>query len=157
MYMKAVAVFQGKLKGSYCSFYQDEQNGPVKINGHIQGLHPGKHGFHVHTYGDLRTTDCAKCGGHWNPKGYEHGSLSDLRSHAGDLGNIVANEHGESTFHIKTSKIKLVGANSIIGRSVVIHHDEDDLGKGGHTDSRTTGHAGGRIDCAVIGIAKYAM
>ena len=155
--MKATAVFQGKLKDSYCSFYQDEQMGPVKINGHISGLPPGKHGFHIHTYGDLRSTDCSKCGGHWNPRGKYHGGLRDIHSHAGDLGNITANSNGDASFHIKTDKITLQGRNSILGRSIVIHYDEDDLGKGGHSDSRVTGHAGGRIDCAVIGYARYYL
>ena len=153
--MKAVAVFQGKLKDSYCSFYQDEQGGPVKVNGHIKGLPPGKHGFHIHTYGDLRATDCSKCGGHWNPKNRQHGGLRDIESHAGDLGNITANDEGESNFHIRTTKFTLLGSNSVIGRSIVIHVDEDDLGKGDHSDSLTTGHAGARLDCAVIGIAKF--
>ena len=67
--MKAIAVFQNKLKGSYCTFYQDGDF--VNVNVHIKGLTPGKHGFHIHTYGDLRSTDCTKCGGHWNPKGKE--------------------------------------------------------------------------------------
>ena len=155
--MKAVAVFQGKLKGSYCSFYQDEQTGSVKINGHIKGLPPGKHGFHIHKFGDIRATDCSKCGGHWNPKNRQHGGLRDIESHAGDLGNITANEEGESKFHIRTNKFTLIGSNSVIGRSIVIHVDEDDLGQGGHSDSLTTGHAGARLDCAVIGIAKFTQ
>jgi Cu-Zn family superoxide dismutase len=47
--------------------------------------------------------------------------------------------------------ITLVGENTIIGRSVVVHEGEDDLGKGGHEDSKTTGHAGARLGCGVIG------
>lgn len=35
-----------------------------------------------------------------------------------------------------------------------VHADEDDLGKGGFEDSKTTGHAGGRLACGVIGVGK---
>ena len=43
---------------------------------------------------------------------------------------------------------------NIIGRALIIHEGTDDCGRGGHHDSLTTGHAGGRLDCAVIGICK---
>ena len=63
-------------------------------------------------------------------------------------------------------EIKLKGKYSIIGRSVVIHQGEDDLGRGGldennkvidkkkHQDSLKTGNAGKRIACGVIGYSK---
>ena len=35
-----------------------------------------------------------------------------------------------------------------------VHTDEDDLGKGGFDDSKTTGHADGRLACGVIGIGN---
>jgi hypothetical protein len=34
---------------------------------------------------------------------------------------------------------------------LIIHADEDDLGRGGHEDSHTTGHSGARIGCAIFG------
>lgn len=151
--MKAIAVFQGKLKGSYCSFYQDDSKLPVKINVHVKELTPGKHGFHVHELGNLLKTDCSECKGHWNPHNRTHGGLNDINSHAGDLGNVIANNSGEVNTHITTEKLTLYGKYSILGRSIIIHADEDDLGKGDHDDSHTTGHAGKRLDCAVIGYA----
>ena len=74
--------------------------------------------------------------------------------HAGDLGNIDAAD--EKAIINKTDKeISLFpGKGCIIGRSVVVHADPDDLGRGGYADSKTTGHAGARLACGVIGFAK---
>merc|ERR1711911_143674 len=74
--------------------------------------------------------------------------------HVGDLGNITATDSGVATVDINDSLIQLSGENSIIGRTVVVHADPDDLGKGGVPLSLTTGNAGARVACGVIGIAK---
>jgi len=37
-----------------------------------------------------------------------------------------------------------------LNRSIVIHEDEDDLGKGGDSESLKTGNAGKRIACGKI-------
>lgn len=54
-------------------------------------------------------------------------------------------------FSLNDTKISLNGPNSIIGRAVVIHENEDDLGKKKNKDSLTTGNAGKRIACGIIG------
>lgn len=103
--------------------------------------------------------------------------------HVGDLGNVTAGGDGVAKVELKDSQISLTGANSIVGRTLVVsekfftifllffpavkmytilftnlntkvHADPDDLGKGGHELSKTTGNAGARVACAVIGLAK---
>lgn len=45
-----------------------------------------------------------------------------------------------------------MGPLGIVGRSVVVHANSDDFGLGGTEVSRTTGSAGPRIGCGVIGL-----
>ena len=59
-------------------------------------------------------------GGHFNPGSKEHGGPADKNRHAGDLGNIVADEGGRAVIDITDGQIPLTGPNSIIGRSVVV-------------------------------------
>lgn len=83
--------------------------------------------------------------------GKEHGGPSDATRHHGDLGNITADNDGVAKIDLVDKVIKLDGAHSIVGRAIVCHAGEDDLGRGGHDDSKTTGHAGARVACGVIG------
>jgi Cu-Zn family superoxide dismutase len=54
---------------------------------------------------------------------------------------------------IEDRLVSLWGDNKVFGRSFVVHAGVDDLGKGGHELSSTTGNAGGRLACGVIGIS----
>lgn len=81
-----------------------------------------------------------------------HGAPEDFQRHVGDLGNIVGNANGEANVIISDSSISLSGEGNVIGRGVIVHQNIDDLGRGGHPDSLTTGNAGARIACGVIGI-----
>lgn len=93
-------------------------------------------------------------GPHFNPFGKDHGAPDAEVRHVGDLGNVEADASGSAKINITDKFISLSGPLSILGRTVVIHADIDDLGVGGHELSKTTGNAGGRIGCGVIGIAK---
>lgn len=76
--------------------------------------------------------------------------------HVGDLGNVesTSNDPKEVTqFYLEDKLVRLTGNNSVIGRSCVVHADEDDLGLAGHADSKITGHAGARLGCGVIGLS----
>ncbi|XP_049267983.1 superoxide dismutase [Cu-Zn] isoform X2 [Rhipicephalus sanguineus] len=148
----AICVFQvGNASGSV-TFHQDPFSF-VRLHGNITRLPQGKHGFHVHEYGDL-SDGCLSTGPHFNPYGMNHGApTADVR-HVGDLGNIIADENGSAVFNMSDHLLKLNGNNSIIGRAVVVHADADDLGCGGNNDSLKTGNAGSRLTCCVIGIRK---
>ncbi len=124
----------------------------VQIKVNIKGLTVGKHGFHVHEYGNL-TGGCATAGAHYNPAGVDHAGPVDSVRHVGDLGNVpVTDATVETEYSIVDRLVNIFGdLNNVVGRSVVIHQDEDDLGLGGQSDSKTTGHAGARVCCGVIG------
>ncbi len=122
----------------------------IDITGKVTGLTPGKHGFHVHTYGDLTDMMEGKsAGAHYNPGNVPHGRPGDKNRHVGDLGNIDANEAGVATINMQDSVIALNGPHSIIGRSVVVHAEEDRF-------TQPQGNAGPRIAVGVIGIANPA-
>ena len=91
---------------------------------------------------------CKSMGGHYNPDNVDHGDLK--QGHVGDLENVVADENGVAKFSINAPRVDLLGDRSVIGRGLVIHEDEDDLGKGGDAESLKTGNAGERLACGVI-------
>lgn len=127
--------------------------GKTIVNATVKGLKAGKHGFHVHEFGNL-TEGCKTAGAHWNPEKQTHGGPEDTVRHHGDMGNILADGHNDSTLNYQDPVLQLTGVHSIIGRSVVVHADEDDLGRGTFEDSKTTGHAGARLACGVIGVSS---
>ncbi len=120
---------------------------PTLIKGTITGLTPGKHGFHIHEFGDM-SDGCKSMGGHYNPDSVDHGEADN--GHVGDLGNIEADENGVASVKIKADRVDLLGDRSVVGRGIVVHADEDDLGKGGDEESLKTGNAGDRLACGVI-------
>ncbi|RDX88132.1 Superoxide dismutase [Cu-Zn], chloroplastic [Mucuna pruriens] len=150
---KAVAVLKGNSAVEGVATLIQEDDGPTTVAVRITGLTPGLHGFHLHEYGDT-TNGCISTGAHFNPKKLTHGAPEDEVRHAGDLGNIVANADGVAEATIVDNQIPLSGPNSVVGRALVVHELEDDLGKGGHELSLTTGNAGGRLAC---GMKKYKL
>uniref|UniRef100_A0A6M2EQ45 Superoxide dismutase [Cu-Zn] n=1 Tax=Populus davidiana TaxID=266767 RepID=A0A6M2EQ45_9ROSI len=148
---KAVAVLKGTSSVEGVVILTQEADGPTTVNARITGLTPGPHGFHLHQYGDT-TNGCVSTGAHFNPNNLTHGAPEDEIRHAGDLGNIVANADGVAEAIIVDNQIPLSGPNTVIGRALVVHELEDDLGKGRHELSSTTGNAGGRLACGVVGL-----
>ena len=113
-----------------------------------------KHGFHVHTKA-VSGLDCSSTGDHYNPFHEEHGDRSSDERHIGDFGNLQEYVNGvmSTTYKINNYKnvhgqemFSLEGETSLIGRSIVLNRDEDDLTQEGDEQ----GNAGDRIACCTI-------
>lgn len=120
----------------------------IKIVADVEGLTEGKHGFHIHEFGDCSRLDGKSAGGHFNPDGKNHGAPDASERHVGDLGNLMVDGDGKAQYERTDALISLSGSHSIIGRAIIVHAGEDDL------TSQPTGAAGSRLACGVIGIAK---
>ena len=152
----AVAVFKtNEIEGEVVA---SEYKHGCKIFATFTKLPPGKHGFHIHKAGDLRGEGCKGLCEHYDIGHHEHGGAPEpnenrghgglakqLRPprHTGDLGNV---EVGEYHYILPN-----VSVRDLWGRSMIVHEDEDDLGKGTFEDSKITGHAGKRMGCAIFG------
>ena len=135
----------------------EEKGTKVVIKGELKSTKykNSSHGIHIHEAGDL-SDNCMGACGHFNPYGKKHGGPTSKERHVGDLGNIRFDTRGVAKFRMEDNLVKLRGTKAnVLGRSLVIHEDMDDLGMGNHSDSLTTGHAGKRITCAVIGYSKW--
>jgi Cu-Zn family superoxide dismutase len=153
----------------YVLFSQSRRDKPVTVKVYLHGLPDGAHGFHIHEkkldvstmFGTVQNC-CDQLGGHFNtgprwspenPEGTMHGD------HTGDLCMNIYVEEGEVDMIFTDAKISLFpGENCIVDRSLVIHQNEDDLGKGiyeeedKNNESKITGNAGKRIACGNINV-----
>ena len=124
--------------------------GSVTVTGTVAGLTAGSHGFHVHADSDIADL-CTGAGGHFNPSDVDHAGPDDTLRHKGDWGNIVANSNGDAILNYSYSGVSLEDlTGNIMGRAIVVHAGEDDLGTGGDDGSLATGNAGGRDACCII-------
>lgn len=121
--------------------------GGVRVKATVHGLKPGRHGFHVHEYGDCTGRTGVSTGPHLGSEGDLHGGpwSPPGERHLGDLGNLEAHEDG--TAHYERVDRHLV-MEEIIGRSVVVHLHMDDL------ETQPSGDSGPAVACGVVGIAE---
>jgi len=143
----AVAVFQ--MPNVIGEAIATHERSGTRLKANFTKLPPGEHGFHIHVAGDLRGEGCKGACDHFHKgKPVAHGDKpgSKRERHTGDLGNI---EVGEYTYYLSG-----VAPEELWGRSLIVHADKDDLGLGTEEDSKTTGHSGARIACAIFGRMK---
>lgn len=134
---------QGNEVGGEILFTQTDSG--LRIQGTVAGLEPGKHGFHIHEFGDLRHPEGLSAGDHFNPNNTQHGAPDSQEHHAGDLGNIEADDQGIAEVDMVVEDLQL---HFIVGRSLVVHGGADDL------TSQPAGDAGPRVALGVVGLAS---
>lgn len=144
----------GLFDGTMYLTYTPGRGTDVEIT--AQGMSPGKHGVHIHALGDLSDLQLgASTGGHYNPHSADHGCAPNPNRKAGDLGNMLVNGRGEGYYAEQANpQIKLQGATSIIGRSLIVHALEDNCApvEGARGDLS----AGARIGFCTIGSSEQS-
>lgn len=127
-----------------------ESGGKLMFVADVDGLAPNtKHGFHIHEKGDLSAADLSSAGAHFNPDKDKHGGHETPHRHAGDLGNLSADDKGHAHAEGAVPGATLgEGERSVIGKSVIVHAKEDDL----KTDP--SGNSGGRAAGGVVELQK---
>jgi len=134
---------QGSTASGLVMFH--EMDGHLMVHAKLSGLKPGaEHGFHVHETGSCASADGMSAGGHFNPGGQPHGAQTAAH-HAGDLPALKADAQGnaDQKFMLMGPTVT-AGANSVVGRSIIVHAQPDDY------TTQPTGNSGARIGCGVI-------
>lgn len=144
--LRAEAVLQPLAGGSVSGKVTfSEVGGGVDINALVSGAPAGALGFHLHDVGDCSAPDFTSAGGHFNPSGHPHAAPTAAAHHAGDFGNVEVGQDGNGTLSLSSTGLTVAaGANSVVGRAVILHERADDL------NTQPTGNAGGRIACGVV-------
>lgn len=123
----------------------------VEVAVMVQNAPPGLHGTHIHEESDCSAADAKSAGGHFAPRGNQHGLPSDEEHHLGDLGNLEVGDNGSGQ-HVAVAEGATLdegGAMSFVGRALIFHEKKDDGGQ-------PTGNAGSRLACAELTASKMA-
>ncbi|WP_166426463.1 superoxide dismutase family protein [Aquisalinus luteolus] len=120
----------------------------VLIRAGLTNVPAGEHGFHIHETGAC-SPDFGAAGGHYAPRGNDHGALSENGLHAGDMPNIFVSEDGTLVTEVLNTNISLLADETGTlfdedGSAVMIHSGPDDY------QSQPSGAAGDRIACGVV-------
>lgn len=116
----------------------------------LSGLHPGIHGFHVHTNPSCapkeqegKSVPALSAGGHYDPSqsGKHEGPWGD--GHLGDLPALFVTADGRATHPVLAPRLRV---SDLAGRSLMVHAGGDN-----HADHpEKLGGGGARIACGVV-------
>lgn len=143
--VRAQASIKGKEISGTFEFKQEKYTSNTLITGVVNGLYPDRqHGVQVHevTPQGLGPT--------FNPFGKQHGGPWNAERKVGDLGNILVDSQGVGHFSLDDPFVKLSGPFSVVGKSIAVHENPDDLGFGRKENSKIDGGVGAPIAHGVI-------
>jgi Cu-Zn family superoxide dismutase len=129
-------------------------DGGVQITISVHDLPPGAHGLHIHEFGSCnplrdtngKVTPFGAAGGHFDPAMTNMHKGPDGGGHAGDLPNLIVDQAGNGGLAYFAPALHVSGADSIVGRSIMIHANTDN-----YSDTPPLGGSGARIACGEIG------
>lgn len=121
--------------------------GGIRIQGLITGLNPGSlHGVHIHENGDCTSPNTGSVGGHFNPRGRDHGDPAGLVHHAGDIANQFADAQGNIHMDVTEIGLSLDSglSDDVLGRALVVQAGQDDY------TTQPDGGGGAALACGLI-------
>ena len=131
--------------------FSPAKEGGLRVRTVMRGLPPGKHGYHLHLYGDCSAPDGSAAGTHFNLKGSSKNPPKNIDRITGNLGTLIADQNGNGEHSVVIADAHLDGPKSIIGRAVIVHAKANDASK------PPIGGAGARLACGAVGIANPKM
>lgn len=140
-----------------------EVDGATEVTASLEGLDPGFYGFHIHDTGQCEPQGTDEdgehaafhsAGSHLNPDDAEH------PEHAGDLPPLLVMENGKAETSFQTDRFTPEDLSADGGTAVMIHAGPDNFAHiperyapAPDEDSLSTGDAGDRMGCGVVGAA----
>ena len=132
--LEAISIFNDRGVTGSIRFTQLSPYDPTLVTVMLRGLRQMPNGYHVHEYpvGPRRLGSPEKCGveftgGHWNPTGVSTPGRTSDQFEIGDLSGKFGGLSGldEILADYTDPNVPLFGPFSVIGRSIVIHLDDE--------------------------------
>lgn len=141
-----------------------EQDGALEFTVSASGMEPGFYGFHIHGIGECEPDSAAPddpedTGDFMSAGGHVGGDEAEHPSHQGDLPQLLVMESGDASMTFQSDRLTLSDLDDEDGSAMMIHSDADNYAnvperyapEGADEDTLSTGDAGSRLACGVLG------